>query len=94
MSWTETDDNEIQETYDKLIAAKKELTDQVALIQVILGNTATILTREIRSYDDKNQQVITPILPKDKWGEEMTDENRLIIKDECIAKTNELLGVE
>ena len=77
-----------------MIKAKKELEAQLNPINVIINNTAKIQSRQVVSYSDKQEQVITEILPKDKWGDEMIDEDRLKIKDECISKTNELLGVE
>lgn len=92
MSWTEADDQEIQECCDRLIEKQKELNPQIQAVQVILNNTIQIQTREIISYNDKREQIITKTIPKDKWDKEMTDKYRLKIKDECITKTNELLG--
>ena len=94
MSWTEIDDKEIQECCDRLIEKQKELNPQIEALQVILNKTVEIQTREIVSYNDKKEKITTKVPPKDKWGEDMTDEYRLVIKDECISKTNELLGAE
>lgn len=92
MSWTETDDSELQEGLDRLTVKQKELQDMITSLQVLINNTTKIKTREATSYTNKRERIITKILPKDKWGEEMTDEYRLKVKDECITKTNELLG--
>lgn len=94
MSWTETDDKELQECYEKLIAAQKGLEAQIQPIKVIIANVTKITIRQVTSYNNKRKQITTKILPKDKWGEKMADEYRLKVKDECITKTNEILGVE
>lgn len=94
MVWMESDDDELLKCYDKLIAAQRKLEAQIQPIQVIINNTAKIQSRQVTSYNDKLERITTKILPKDQWGQDMTDEYRLIIKDECISKTNELLGVE
>jgi len=94
MVWTDTDDEELQECYDKLIKRQKELNPQMQAVQVIINNTAQIQTRRVISYNGKREQLVEKIKPKDKWGEDMTDEYRLQIKEECITKTNELLGTK
>lgn len=92
MSWTETDDNELEESYNRLSAAQKELESQMSPINITITNIAKIKTKQSISYNDKREIIIIKILPQDKWGNDMTDEYRLKIKDECIAKTIELLG--
>lgn len=92
MSWTETDDTELKECYDRLREKQRELEAQLKPIMVIVTNAAKIQTKDGTVYTDKPLSKV--ILPKDKWGEDMTDEYRLKTKDECITKTNELLGVE
>ena len=94
MSWTEADDKEITECLDRLIAAQRELESQLYPIQVTINNTAKIQSRQVTSYNDKRERITTKVLPKDKWGAKMDIKYRLKIKDECISKTNELLGVE
>lgn len=93
MSWTETDDTELEESYDRLSAAQKELESQIRPINVIITNIVKIKSKQFTTYDSKREPIITKIIPKDKWGEDMTDEDRLQIKGECTAKTIELLGV-
>jgi len=93
MSWTETDDEKLEEYYDRLREKQRELEAQLKSVMVIITNTVKIKTTYGTVDIDKNEKG-TKILPKDKWGEDMTDEYRLIIKDECITKTDELLGVE
>ena len=56
---------------------------------IIINNSKNIQTRTLPNIA-KEEHI--KILPKDKWGDEMTDEYRLEIKNECIAKTIELLG--
>ena len=52
-----------------------------------------MLIHQTRSINTKNkEQKITKILPKDLWGETMTDDSRIKIKNECESKTIELLG--
>ena len=92
MSWTKTNDTELEECYDRVRAAQIELESKMIPISVIINNIARIKSKQSLSYNDKREKIITNIIPKDKWGEDMTDESRLQIKDECIAKTNELLG--
>lgn len=89
MAWTETDDIELQESLDRLYSKQKELQAQLTPLQTIINNSKSIQTRTLPNIG-KEEYII--ILPKDKWGDEMTDEYRLKVKDECIAKTIELLG--
>lgn len=93
MSWTETDDTELQECFDRLVEEEKELQSQLTSVGVLINNTREIQKREVISYTEDKAKRVTTILPKDKWGVDMTDEYRLTTKDECISKTNELLGV-
>lgn len=92
MSWSETDDTELQTCLDRLLAEQKELESKLRPLGTIINNTKKIQSREYTSYNEKRERIITKIPPKDKWGADMTDVDRLQIKDECIAKTNELLG--
>lgn len=92
MSWTETDDNEIQECLDRLLAEQKKMESKLRPIGTIINNTLKIQSREYTSYNEKRERIITKIPPKDQWGADMTDEIRLQIKNECITKTGELLG--
>jgi len=92
MSWTETDDDELQESYDRLIQAEKELQAQLSPIKVIINNTAKIQSREVISYNDEHERIVTKIIPNDQWGEEMKYQYRLEMKKECIERTDELLG--
>ena len=92
MSWSETDDIELQKYLDRLQNKQKELQLELTPIDIIINNAKQIQTRETKSYTDKREQKIIKILPKDKWGDEMTDEYRLKIKNECESKTIELLG--
>jgi len=89
MAWSETDDIELQESLDRLYSKQKELQAQLTPLETIINNSKSIQTRTLPNIA-KEEYII--ILPKDKWGDEMTDEYRLKVKDECIAKTNELLG--
>ena len=89
MAWTETDDIELQETLDRLYSKQKELQSQLIPLAIIINNSKSIQTRTLPNIA-KEEYII--ILPKDKWGEIMTDEYRLQIKKECIDKTIELLG--
>jgi len=92
VSWTDEDDAELEASYNRLSAAQKELESQLSPINVIITNIAKIKSKQSISYNDKREQIITKIPPKDKWGEDMTDETRLQTKNECITKTIELLG--
>ena len=94
MSWTEIDDDQLQVCYNRLTTKQKELAVLLEPIQVIINNTVKIQSRTHTSYNDKREQITTIVLPKDRWGKDMTDEYRLIEKDRCISETNELLGVE
>ncbi len=89
MSWTEDDDTELQAYLDRLIDQQKELQSQLIPLAIIINNSKSIQTRTLPNIA-KEEYII--ILPKDKWGEIMTDEYRLQIKKECIDKTIELLG--
>lgn len=92
MSWTKTDDEELQECLDRLLVEQKELESKLRPIGTIINNARIIQSRESTSFNEKRERIITKILPKDKWGADMTDESRLQTKNECITKTNELLG--
>jgi len=94
MSWTETDDTELEAIYDRLREKQRGLEFALKEVMVIITNAVKIKTIQNLTVNTKHEQITTKILPKDKWGEDMTDEYRLKIKDECITKTNELLGVE
>lgn len=99
MSWDDTDDAELQECLDRLIDKQNELQSQLTPIQTIINNSRVIQTRTQKQVVEKTVDNVTikedeiiKILPKDQWGVDMTDDARLIIKDECVTKTNELLG--
>ena len=94
MSWSETDDTELEASYNRLRVEQGELETKLKSVMVIITNAVAIKNKSGVIYNDNNIPEIGTILPKDKWGEDMTDEYRLKIKDECITKTNELLGVE
>ena len=89
MAWTEDDDTELQENLDRLLNEQKELQSQLNPIEIAINNTRRIQTKTLPNIAEEEYIII---LPKDKWGEEMTDEYRLKVKDECITKTIELLG--
>ena len=89
MSWTETDDIELQESLDRLYSKQQELQSQLSPLGIIINNSKSIQTRTLPNI---GKEEYIKILPQDKWGDEMTDEYRLEIKNECIAKTIELLG--
>jgi len=93
MLFGESDDIELQECFDRLVKKQKELQSQLSPIEILINNTREIQTRIVISYTDKKAKRETTIFPKDKWGDKMTDEYRLKTKNECILKTNELLGV-
>lgn len=92
MPWEEKDDTELQECIDRLRKRQQELESQINPIKVIINNTIRIQSRKRTSYSDKREMITTIITPKDQWGDDMTDEYRLKIKEECMEKTNELLG--
>lgn len=94
MSWSITDDEKIQECRDRLMIKYKELQSQLKPTEVIINNITQIQSRDVISYNDKREKITTKVIPKDKWNEDMTDKYRLKIKDECISRTNELLGEE
>jgi len=94
MSWTETDDTELEECYARVKEAQIDLEAKMIPINVIIANASKIKSKQIITYNDKREQIITRIPPKDKWDEDMTDEYRLKTKDECITKTDELLDVD
>lgn len=99
MSWTETDDNKLQANLERLQNEQKNLQSQLNPIETIINNIRRIQSRVEKRMVQKVVEDVTVkeeetiiILPKDKWGEEITDEYRLKVKDECMVKTNELLG--
>lgn len=92
MTWTDDNDKEVQECLDRVLAEQKKLESKLRPIEIIINNTRRIQSKESTSYNKKRERIITKIPPKDKWGEIMADEIRLEIKNQCIAKTNELLG--
>jgi len=92
MAWTDSDDDHLKESEDRLLEKQKELESQLIPIKTILNNIAKIKSREFTSYNEKRELLVKKIKPKDKWGKDMTDKDRLKTKDECIEKTNELLG--
>lgn len=96
MEWGENDDNEVQENLDGLQAKQKELQLILNPIEITINNLIKIQTKtRFGAYtvvDNERIQEKIEIKPKDEWGDDMTDEARLKDKDECIAKTIELLG--
>ena len=92
MSWTEADDTELQVCLERLYSKQKELQTELSPLEIIINNTKQIQSREIPSYTKDRKIKFTKIKPKDQWGEDVSDEVRLAIKEECLAKTNELLG--
>lgn len=89
MGWTDKNDAELQDCYNKLRENEGKLQSQLGPIMLILNNITQIQTKKLIASKD-NQ--VTKIIPKDLWGKDMTDEYRLKIKDECVKRTNELLG--
>ena len=89
MSWTEDDDTELQAYLDRLIDQQKELQSQLIPLAIIINNSKSIQTRTLPNIA---KEEYIKILPKDKWGDEMTDEYRLKVKNEILVKINELLG--
>jgi len=95
MSWTETDDVEIQASLERLYDKQKEIKPILNHIEIIINNTRNIQTKIQTSYAvDKGQRIkrIVKLKPKDKWGDKMTDEYRLKVKNEILVKINDLLG--
>ena len=90
MSWQESDEKELQEYYDKLMIKDNKLAKQLEYIRVIINNTKKIQSRKVTPFNENKELIITIIKPKDKWGDEMTDEYKIIVKNECITKANEL----
>lgn len=93
MAWTETDDTELQACLDRLYDKQKALQSQLTPMGLIINNAKSIQTKISPSFVKEGFQSII-ILPKDKWGNEMADEYRIKIKEECMTKTIELLGEE
>lgn len=91
MGWEENDDNEVQICIDKLIKEETELLSKLRPIRNILGNIKQIQTTESSRMHDGIRET-SKNKPRDKWGEEMTDEYRLETKNECITRTTGLLG--
>jgi len=92
MSWTDKDDDEIEECLDRLLAKQKKLQAQLNPIEIIINNARQIQSINVTSYTEKREQITAKISPKDKWNNNMKNTDRLQIKNECITKTNELLG--
>lgn len=96
MVWGENDDIEVQENLDRLLIEQKNLQSKLNPIEITINNTRQIQTKtQFGAYtvvgNERIQEKIE-IKPKDKWGEDMTDEIRLQTKNECMTKTIELLG--
>ncbi len=94
MPWEDKDDEDLQTSLDRLVAKQTELESQLRPIGITINNTRRIQSKKITSFNDKKERIEVKTPPKDKWGDDMTDEYRLKIKDECIAKVNELLGIK
>lgn len=92
MSWTDNNDKELQKCLDRLLAEQKHFESKLRPIGTIINNIKKIQSKEYTSFNEKRERQITKILPKDKWGADMTDESRLRVKDECVSKTIEILG--
>lgn len=90
MDWKDSDDIEIQEYLDRLVTEQKKHQKVLTPLGVIINNLKSIQSR-LSISQIKNEKSIK-ILPKDKWGINMKDTERLKLKKECITKTNELLG--
>lgn len=90
MAWTDSDDEELQECLDRLMAEQKKHQEILIPLGVIINNVKSIQTRQTFSHT-KNEKSVK-IFPKDRWGANMKDVEKLKLKKECIAKTNKLLG--
>lgn len=90
MIWTDSNDAEIQECLDRLVAEQKKHQEILTPLGVIITNLKSIQSRVSISHI-KNKKS-TKILPQDKWGANIKDTERHKLKKECIDKTNELLG--
>lgn len=89
MVWTDKNDSELQDCYNKLKENEKKLQSQLEPIRLLLNNITQIQTGQWIASKDRT---VTKIIPKDLLGKDMTDEYRLKIKDECVKRTNKLLG--
>lgn len=96
MIWEEDDDKDVQKYLDRLQAKQKELQLITNPMEIIINNFRKIQTKtklgEYTVVDNERIQKKIKMKPQDMWGNEMTDDLRLQIKKECIAKTKELLG--
>ncbi len=96
MAWNENDDKEVTEHLDRLQQNQKKLQLISNPSEIIINNLRNIQTKtQFGAHtvvDNERIQQKIKINPKDKWGDEMTDEYRLQVKNECIVKTIELLG--
>lgn len=89
MVWSDSDDEELEKCLDRLMVEQQKHQEILTPLSVIINNVKSIQTRTLIS-ELKNQE--QKILPKDKWGKNMKDAPRFKLKNECIAKTIELLG--
>ena len=59
MSWTKTDDEKLEECYDRLRVEQRELESQIKSVMVIITNAVKIKSKPVISYNDKKEQIIT-----------------------------------
>ena len=92
MVWKQKDDEEITESLDRLIKKQAELQAELSPIGTVINNFKKIKSKEYYTFDKARTRQLNIMKPKDMWGNDMKDADRIKIKKECIAKTIELLG--
>ena len=92
MAWKESNDDEVTECLDRLITKQAELQTELSPIDLTIKNLKQIKNREYDTFDKDRVRKVNIMKPKDKWGNDMKDADRIKIKNECIAETLKLLG--
>lgn len=93
MPWTEKDDEEVSDYLVELINKRNELQSQLEPIKIVTSIFKSIQTKEESKFVDNKHKIIK-IKPQDKWGESMTDENRLKDKNKCLAMHKKIFGAD
>ncbi len=92
MVWTDKDDDELESCHQKVKDKIEELKQTLSPAEGLLKNIQMIQTIPALLSSSDQKIIVPKKIPKDLWGNDMTNERRLKIKDECIKRTKKLVG--
>lgn len=94
MSWEDSNEELNGNCIQRLQVARREREEQLSEINTILHESLLIQTRTRDGRDKDNKPIVITTLPKDAFGEFLSDSYKLDRLTKIASKTDELLGDE